>query len=145
MLHAYTWNWIHLVWGTKNRERLLFKEIGIKLYSFFETKSNEMNVSIERLNIQPEHIHLLINLPANICLSDYVRRMKGSSSRWLNENKFLNLKFEWQRGYGAFSVSQSQLKRIKNYISHQSEHHKNNSFEGEYETWREKYYKEAGS
>ncbi len=139
MLHAYTWNWLHIVWGTKNHERILFKELSEPLYQFILKKSDELEVSVEKLNIQPEHLHLLINLPANICLSDYIHNIKGSSSFWINKNEMINSPFQWQRGYAAFSVSQRELKKVKYYIQNQSQHHKNKSYKSEYEEWKEEY------
>ena len=91
------------------------------------------------IHVQPEHIHLLVDLPANLCLSDFAQKIKGSSSHWLNEQKLIPGKFSWQRGYGAFSVSASQLEIVKKYIRNQDEHHRRKSFEEEYIEWKRNY------
>jgi putative transposase len=72
------------------------------------------------------HVHLLIGLPTSLTLSEVVQKLKANSSRWLGENA---LKFEWQKGYGAFSVSPSLLTTVQAYIRNQEEHHRKRSFE----------------
>jgi len=139
MIHSHTKIWIHIVWSVKNRERVFFNEKVKGLFKFLIKKCDELKVPSENINIQPEHIHLLVNLPSNICLSDFVKNIKGSSSHWLNTENILKTKFSWQRGYGAFSVSSSQLEIVKNYIKNQSEHHKKKTFIQEYEKWQKEY------
>jgi putative transposase len=73
-----------------------------------------------------DHIHLLIMLPARIPLATAVQKIKGSSSRWMGEG------FAWQQGYGAFSVSPSQIPAVRKYIANQAEHHHKQSFEEEF-------------
>ena len=75
------------------------------------------------------HVHLLIAVPADAKLSDAVRTLKANSSRWVRETSSL---FGWQEGYGAFSVSPSQIERVKQYIGNQAEHHRSRSFEDEF-------------
>ena len=84
------------------------------------------------INGMPDHIHILIGLKPDCVLSDLVRDIKANSSKWINENKFVLGKFEWQTGFGAFSVSQSQVQTIINYILNQEEHHKKKTFREEY-------------
>ena len=138
MRHSYTCIWIHIIWATKNRERILNASRGEELFHFFINKGNEINIPFEKLNVQPEHIHALINLPSNWSLKDYMNRIKGSSSHWLNSEIFQS-KLSWQRGYGAYSVSASQLEKVKSYIAGQTEHHKRTSFNEEYEEWKREY------
>ncbi|PYE82107.1 transposase IS200 family protein [Winogradskyella epiphytica] len=80
----------------------------------------------------PNHLHLLISTKPNCNLSDLVRDIKTNASKWINEKRFVNGKFQWQNGFGAFTVSQSQLQKITNYIKNQEEHHKVKSFREEY-------------
>nr|WP_317193447.1 transposase [Aureibaculum flavum] len=80
----------------------------------------------------PNHIHLLIGTKPNCNLSDLIRDIKSNSSKWINEKQFINGKFEWQTGFGAFSIGQSQLPKIINYIKKQEEHHKTKTFKEEY-------------
>jgi putative transposase len=86
-----------------------------------------------------EHVHTLIDLPTNKCIEEVVQLFKGSSSHWINENRLLRGRFAWGRGYGAFSVSQSDVERVAAYIAHQEEHHKTKSFSQEFELFVKKY------
>ncbi len=139
MLHSHVRNWLHIVWATKGRMPIISPKEAIQISTFIIEKSKEMNVSLLNVNIQPEHVHELINLPANICLADYMKKIKGSSSHWINKNNLFSEKFSWQRGYGAYSVSASQIEKVKNYIIKQNEHHKKSSFEKEYNKWKKQY------
>lgn len=78
------------------------------------------------------HIHLLIGTKPNCNLSNLVRDIKANSSKWINEKRFVKGKFEWQTGFGAFTVSQSGIKNIINYIKNQEKHHKTSTFRDEY-------------
>ncbi|MBN2213233.1 MAG: IS200/IS605 family transposase [Bacteroidales bacterium] len=140
MQHTHSRIWIHLIWTTKNRQRCLFKDYGIQLYNHLITYTREeIKVPFERLNIQPEHIHGLIDLPTNVLLSDLMRKLKGESSYWMNQNKILKNHFSWQRGFGAYSVSASQIGIVKRYIENQQNHHARKTFADEYEEWKKKY------
>jgi REP element-mobilizing transposase RayT len=138
MVHSHCNVWVHFVWATKYRQKVLFKNEASQLFSFFVTKSEELGFRIDKMNIQPEHVHLLIKLNSDLSISETARKLKGSSSYWLNKNYFSD-QFKWQRGYGAFSVSASQIENVKRYIKNQFEHHNKKSFEEEYELWRKKY------
>lgn len=144
MLHSHIRVWIHLVWTTKNHQKIFDKEIRQDLASHLINKAKMENVPFISLNIQPEHVHGLINLPSDICLADFMQKIKGESSFWFNQeikksHKSIINKFAWQRGYGAYSVSASQLDIIKNYIRNQDSHHKQTSFMEEYNKWKIEY------
>jgi|SRR6056297_340671 len=138
MLHTHSCVWIHLIWATKNRERVMGKEQSRHLFDYFIRKGKETGVLFEKLTIQPEHVHALINLPTNQTIAEFMNLIKGGSSYWLNRNVFQS-RFSWQRGYGAYSVSASLLKNVKQYIDNQQEHHKRLSFNQEYEKWKNEY------
>jgi len=138
MVHTYSRIWVHLIWTTKNRERILFRDQGKQLFEYLINKGKDHGIAFEKLNIQPEHVHALIDLPTDRTIAKFMNIMKGGSSYWLNHNVFQS-KFVWQRGYGAYSVSASQLDKVKYYIDNQSEHHKRQSFEEEYEKWKHEY------
>jgi len=89
--------------------------------------------------VNADHVHALIDLPTNITIEDCVKLLKGSSSYHTNLNKLIKTKFSWGRGYGAFSVSASQLKKVETYIKNQEEHHRVKSFTEEYEMFINKY------
>ena len=138
MLHTHARVWIHLVWATKNRQRIIHKEQGLILFDFLIEKAKSIEIPFEKLNIQPEHVHGLIDLPTNKMLSEFMNTIKGSSSHTLNREVF-QYRFAWQRGYGAYSVSASKVATIRKYIENQTEHHQETSFEEEYQKWKREY------
>ena len=138
MLHTHSRIWVHLVWATKHRERILHKDIGKTLFDFMISKAKELEIPFDKLNIQPEHIHGLIDLPTNKTIADFMKMIKGGSSHFLNQNVF-KTKFLWQRGYGAYSVSASQFDIVKNYIKNQENHHNKKTFYDEYNEWADEY------
>ncbi len=80
----------------------------------------------------PDHLHILFGMRPTQSLSDLMRDIKGDSSLWINENKFVNGRFSWQEGYGAFSYSKSQISAVATYIENQELHHKKKTFIEEY-------------
>ena len=82
---------------------------------------------------------MLISLPSSRSMEAIARSFKGESSYWINDNNLTQNKFKWQRGYGAFSVSTSQLEKVKYYIANQEEHHRVKTFSEEYNNWKNKY------
>ncbi len=98
------------------------------------------------INGMPDHVHILMGTQANINLSDLIRDIKANSSKWINEKQLVRGKFEWQAGFGAFTLGQSQLPTTINYIKQQEEHHSKKSFKEEYLQFLKSYeidYKEA--
>lgn len=91
------------------------------------------------INGTANHIHILIGMKPNCCLSDLVREIKKSSNEFINENGFSKSKFQWQEGYGAFSYSHSSLDNVITYIANQKEHHRRKTFKEEYKAFLLKY------
>jgi hypothetical protein len=86
-----------------------------------------------------DHVHALLVLPPSLPLSKVVQFLKGSSSKWINDTQATALRFAWQEGYGAFSVSASQTSEVVRYIKNQRSHHEKKSFEEEFLTFLKKY------
>ena len=137
--HSFVKMWVHLIWGTYQRQRILLKDVRKSLFEHLIRHFNELKIETERINIQMDHVHCLISLPADQNIAFIAKLIKGESSRWINENNLIMGKFRWQTGFGAFSVSSSQLETVKNYIANQDLHHENKSFSQEYKEWAEKY------
>jgi REP element-mobilizing transposase RayT len=137
--HSYVKLWVHLIWSTHGRERLLTSELRPKLFRHILNYSKQENLDLERINVQPEHVHVLMELPADVSVMTVAKRIKGESSHWINENRKTDKRFRWQRGYGAFSVSASQVEKVKIYIENQERHHHHHSFEDEYQDWLQNY------
>jgi putative transposase len=132
MANTYTQLYVHVVFSVKGRANLVSEKWKERLYQYITGIITNKNQKLMVINGMPDHLHLLIGLKPDCNLSDLVRDIKSNSSRWINEQKFVTGKFEWQTGFGAFSIGQSQLKAVANYILNQAEHHKTKTFREEY-------------
>jgi REP element-mobilizing transposase RayT len=121
-----------VTFAVKARELLISKLWKEDLYKYITGIVKNKNQTLMIINGMPDHIHLLIGFKPNCNLSDLVRDIKVNSTKWINENKFVQGKFEWQTGFGAFSVSQSGINAVANYIANQEEHHQEVSFRKEF-------------
>jgi len=122
----------HIIFSTKKREKLIIPELREQLYPYIGGVIHGENGRLLKIGGMAEHVHLLTVLPASISLSEMLRRIKGNSSRWVNDKKILRCRFSWQRGYGAFSVSESNWKDVARYIENQVIHHKKITFKEEF-------------
>jgi len=120
---------IHCVLNTKQRRDSIPDDLREKLSMYFGGIGKGHDIPVFCAGGTANHAHLLIALPATIPLAKAIQVLKANSSRWLGEH---GLDFAWQEGYGAFSVSASNLAAVKEYIEHQREHHATHSFEDEF-------------
>ncbi len=132
MANTYSQIYIHLVFAVKNQLYPINSEKKKDLYKYIEDIITEKNQKLISINGSFDHIHLFIILKPEMKLSDLVRTVKSKSSKFINENNWTNGKFEWQKGYGAFSYSYSQIPEIIKYIETQEEEHNKKSFKDEY-------------
>ncbi len=138
-LHSYCRCWLHLVWATYERRPLLTKAAAAKLSGYFSSYAKEKGIYMRINYVNPDHVHALIDLPVNKPIEESLQLLKGSSSHWINENNLVAGKFGWQRGYGAFSVSHSNIEEVGGYIANQEEHHRKRTFAEELKLLVEKY------
>ena len=138
-LHSYSRCWLHLTWATLRRERTLPKPVGAKVSSFLYDYSRSKGIYMRSNYVNPDHAHAVIDLPTSYSIEKVLQLLKGASSRWINANKMLRGTFEWGRGYGAFSVSHSNLDAVVRYIENQEEHHREVSFQDEFRRLLTKY------
>jgi REP element-mobilizing transposase RayT len=129
MSHSYSNNYVHAIYSTKDRKNLIPPEFEERLYSFIVAVAREQKIPLLAAGGTPNHSHLLFLLPATIPLASAINTLKANSSRFMREQGFA---FQWQSGYGAFSVSASQLENVTAYIRGQREHHKKRTFEQEF-------------
>lgn len=139
MPNTFTQLYIHIVFAVKNRNSLINQTWEDKLYKYITGTVQKMGQKMLRINGMPDHIHFLIGLKPDIAISDLVREVKKSSTSFIKEKKLTKLNFSWQSGYGAFSVSHSQLDKVINYIINQKEHHRKRTFKEEYIELLKKY------
>ena len=138
-LHSYSRVWLHLVWATLERRPLLSKPAAAKVSGYLTQYSREKGIYMKINYVNPDHVHVLIDLPTKLCIEDAMQLFKGSSSHWINESNLVPGKFGWGRGYGAFSVSQSGVAEVARYIADQEEHHKKTSFVEELKLFVKRY------
>jgi putative transposase len=123
MSQSFTKLWIHVIWATKNRQELIDYSIEKKLYDFICQELTDLGCPVRIINGMPDHVHVLFLQNPQKTISDIVKQIKGSSSHFMNEGEFILEKFAWQRGFAAFSVSESQLDVVFNYIKNQKHNH----------------------
>jgi putative transposase len=129
MSHTYAQNTLHVVFSTKERRRTISPELQPRLHSYVAGICKKCGMIVHAVNGMEEHIHLLIQLPPTLSLSDGVLAIKSNSSRWAREQ---GQKFAWQEGYAAFSVSASNMPAVIRYIQNQKAHHKKMTFDVEF-------------
>jgi len=131
---------IHSVWGTKNRECILLSEPRNLLLVHIRENAKSKGIFIDTINAEPEHVHCLLGLNADMALSKAMNLIKGESSFWANQQKLIKPKLYWADDYFAVSVSESQLPKVREYIRNQHEHHKRLTFTEEYEKFIKAYH-----
>jgi putative transposase len=115
----------HLVWSTKDRLPLILPKYENDLYNYIIGKSDNFNCIIHCVNGMPDHLHIIVSIPPKISISEYVQKIKGSTSHYLSEKYFSP--FQWQKGYGVFSISQKNLSQAIEYVKNQKKHHANST------------------
>lgn len=123
---------IHIIFAVKFREAVIDSSWESKLYKHISGIINSFNHKLFIINGMPDHLHLLVGMQPNQSVSDLVQRIKGNSSKWINDNQLTPKHFRWQKGYGCFSCSQSILPKVISYIKNQEQHHQSKTFLEEY-------------
>ena len=130
---------VHLVFHVKSTGIRMREEDLERVFSYLGGIIRNIGGIPIQIGGMPDHIHILSSLPKTLSLADFVRMIKADSSKWIKTLDDYYLSFAWQEGYGAFSVSPSQMKNTINYILHQQEHHKKRTFIEEYKLFLEAY------
>jgi putative transposase len=132
--------YIHFVWTTKNRYPYLKTEaLRKQVWKHIIDNANEKGIYIDYINGYKEHCHCLVSLGDDQTIRKLMQLIKGESSYWINKQKLTREKFEWQDEYFAVSVSESMIGKVRNYIENQEEHHRHQTFAGEYEEMIQKF------
>ena len=131
MSHSFTCNLMHCTFSTKDRYRWINEDLEVRLWPYIGGIARENRMKALAIGGVADHLHALLSLPSTMSFAKAVQLIKGGSSKWIHEELRLR-KFEWQAGYGAFSVSQSQVKKTIAYINNQKEHHRKRTFEEEF-------------
>ncbi len=122
----------HVIFSTKNREPLIAAEVASRVYEYLGGICRETGNVLLAAGGIPDHVHLLISMGRQMSVADMIRTLKANSSGWIHRELPTLRGFAWQNGYGAFSVSFSNVPATRNYIACQAEHHSTRSFQEEY-------------
>ncbi|PHR97630.1 MAG: transposase [Blastopirellula sp.] len=132
MPNTYTNLLYHIVFSTKHRASLITDSLQDELYKYIGGIIREHGGTLLEIGGMPDHVHLVVRFKADKPISHLMQLIKGNSSKWVTEQKKQTVRFSWQEGYAAFSVSESQLPAVLKYVSNQEEHHRKTSFRDEF-------------
>ena len=128
---SYTNLLYHIVFRTYRSKNTIVEEHERELYAYIMGIVNHLNGKLYRIGGMPDHIHMLVSVPPNLALSEFMRRLKRSTSEWLNTNPHFPQFSGWGQSYAAFTYSHADIPLVKSYIMDQKEHHRAVAFEGE--------------
>jgi putative transposase len=135
MSHSFNKIWIHAIWATKERRPLISKNLESQVFSFMHEQFRELGCPVRIINGMPDHVHCLFLLNPQKPISEVIKQIKGASSHFVNQSDLIAEKFAWQTGYAAYSVSESVIEKVHQYIQNQKQHHTKKSFEVEYKAF----------
>ncbi len=121
---SYTRLYIHVVFAPKGRLSIHSQDKREKLLAYITGIITHLDSHLISGKVMPDHVHLLVGLHSSLSVSELVQKVKANSSKHINDEKWFPGRFSWNEGYGAFSVSQSKLETVMQYIANQEEHHK---------------------
>ena len=139
MAHTFTNLLTHVIFGTKDRTSSIDAELKPQLFAYMGGIVREYDSTALMVNGTADHVHLLLRLPPSVSIAEAMRVLKANSSRWVHEKWPSHSTFGWQTGYGAFSVSQSNVSAVLRYIVNQEEHHRKVSFQEEFVTYLQRH------
>ncbi len=132
MANTYTQIYIHIVFAVQGRQNLIPKEHKEEMHKYMTGIIQNKEQKLIAINSMPDHVHIFIGMKPAIALSDLVRDVKNNSSSFINDKKWIRGKFNWQKGFGAFSYAHSQIDTVAKYVLNQEKHHEQKTFKEEY-------------
>jgi len=139
MANTFTQIYIHFVFAVQNRASLIQPEWKDELYKYITGIVQKNGHKLIAINGTANHIHIFVGYKPHQLIPELMQDVKGSSSKWINEKKFVKGKFNRQEGYGAFSYSHSQIAYVYDYILNQEKHHSKQTFQDEYMDFLKKF------
>lgn len=139
MANTYHQIYIQVVFAVKFRDAVISKEWKTKLFAVIGNLINESGCKTIIVNGVEDHVHCFFGLKPAISISELMKSIKAKSSKYINDHKLTQSRFEWQEGYGAFSYSQSQIDSVYKYIENQETHHQKQTFKEEYLDYLNKF------
>ena len=132
MANTYTQCYFHLVFAVTNRDAMIQKKWKGQLEKYITGIIQNEGHKLLAINAMPDHIHIFIGYNLNQLIPNLVEQIKTSSNKWIKDNRLSKFQFSWQKGYGCFTHSNSQIDSVVKYILNQEQHHKKNTFKEEY-------------
>lgn len=129
--NTHTYLYIHTIWSTNGRQKLLSKVVRKVLFPYLMQNGNSKGIQITAVNGYEDHIHCLLKLMPVQSVHEVVKQLKSDAEEWLNSNQILPATFAWGDGYSAYSVSPSTVDKSADYINRQEEYHQTKSLEEE--------------
>jgi len=139
MANTYTSLHYHIIFSTKNRERWITTDIEQRIWEYLGGIAKQNDVKALQIGGVDDHVHLVLGIPPTLSISKVLQLLKGGSSKWVHDTFPALAAFEWQDGYGAFTVSKSQLPEVIEYVKNQREYHRVRTFQEEYRAFLEKH------
>jgi len=127
---------MHVVFSTKERRKMIPTNMRERLWSYTAGICKHQKVFVHAIGGMEDHIHLLLQFPATVVVSEAIKTIKANSSSWMSDEIG---QFAWQQGYGAFSVSKSNMAAVMTYIQNQERHHRKMTFEEEFIAFLKKH------
>lgn len=139
MAHSFISQLMHCVFSTKERRPMITPEIQPRLFQYIGGIARENKMKLLAAGGVDDHVHLFVSFPSTISVAKGLQLIKGGSSKWIHETFSEHRLFQWQEGYGAFSIGISDVERTIQYINHQAEHHGKMDFKTEFLAFLKKH------
>jgi putative transposase len=139
MAHSYISALYHCVFSTKERRKTIKCDLQKRLWPYMGGIARENKMRALEIGGIEDHVHLLLSIPSTLSIANAMQLIKGGSSKWIHDSFEEHKTFEWQEGYGAFTVGISQVPDTKVYIANQREHHRTKTFQEEFIAFLEKH------
>jgi putative transposase len=123
---------LHIIFSTKNREPWLDSNVRPRIHAYLATICHDLGAELVRVGGVADYVHIVTTLPRTVSQAQFIEQIKKASSKWIKDLNARYRGFFWQRGYGAFSVSPSQLDAVLQYVDAQQEYHGTRTFQEEY-------------
>lgn len=140
MSHSYVSQLMHCVFSTKERRPFITPSLQERLFPYIGGIARKNKMKLISAGGVEDHVHLLISLPKTLDIAHAMQLVKGGSSKWIHDEFAEHRMFEWQEGYGAFSIGIGEVERTVKYINDQAEHHKNKDFKTEFISFLDKHF-----
>jgi len=139
MANTYSQVYLQFVFAVKGRQSLINQKHNEELQKYITGIVQNRKQKMLAINNMPDHLHLFVGFGTAMSMADFMEEVKSISSKFINEKGWVKGKFEWQRGYGVFSYSRSQIDNVIKYIINQQKHHKKKTFKEEYLEFLKKF------